>query len=138
MHTSSGLLTRPESIRKGFTTCIFDDPENGGESSDNSHVKTIAKTQYVGPAINPHRFVTAPGTVSVGENGDEITTAAWRKPVTRHRLSLHHYAVKSRGEYEEKIQRGNGMTEPKGEQFWNHVETEIEHVDCREMALYDP
>jgi hypothetical protein len=138
MHTSSGHLVRPESIRKSYTTCIYDDPENGGESTDNNHIKTIAKAKYVGPAINPHRFITAPDTITVGENWDEIVTAAWRKPITRERISLHHYAVKSRGEYEEKILRGNGMTDPKGEEFWNHVENDMEHVDCPVMAQYEP
>jgi hypothetical protein len=138
MHTSNGLLARPESVRKSFTTCIHDDIENGGETTDNNHVKTIAKAKFVGPAINPHRFVTADGTISVGENGDEIVLAAWRKPITRERISLHHYAVKSRGEYEEKIQRGNGMTDPKGEEFWNHVENDMQHVDCPIMARYEP
>ncbi|KUJ10223.1 uncharacterized protein LY89DRAFT_596357 [Mollisia scopiformis] len=136
MHTSSGLLTRPDSARKAFTTCIYDDVENGGASSDNRHIKSIVRPSKTQSHFNPHKFRMIPGVLTVGEDGDEIFSIAWR-PITRQRLALHHYAVKSRAEYEEKVHRGNGMTDPKGQQFWDHVET-MPHVDCPEMAAYDP
>ncbi|KAK7940930.1 uncharacterized protein PG986_013317 [Apiospora aurea] len=41
------------------------------------------------------------------------------KIIPDHRL--HHYAVKSRQEYEEKILRSNAMSAPKGEGFWNRT-----------------
>jgi hypothetical protein len=138
MHTSGGLLKRPESARKGFTTCIYDDEAHNGEGSDNSHIKTIIKTSKAGPPVNPHRFATSPGSITVGEDGDEITSAAWRKPITRRRIGLHHYAVKSREEFEEKLHRGNGMTDPKKEDFWTAIEFKRPHVPCPEMAKYEP
>jgi hypothetical protein len=61
-----------------------------------------------------------------------------RNPITRDRIALHHYAVKSREEYEEKMHRGNGEDVPKGELFWVMVEEVAPHVDCPEMAKYDP
>lgn len=41
MHSSSGLLTRPASTRKVFVHCVWDDPDKGGQDSDNRHVKVI-------------------------------------------------------------------------------------------------
>jgi hypothetical protein len=53
-------------------------------------------------------------------------------------IALHHYAGKSREEYEQKMLRGNGMDDPKGEAFWNSLEYLLPHVNCTEMAKYDP
>ncbi|CZR63097.1 uncharacterized protein PAC_12994 [Phialocephala subalpina] len=137
IHSSSGLLTRPISARKSFTTCIYDAPEDQGQSSDNRHVKTIGRPSKINGPMNPHKFNLYQGAVTVGEHWDEVETIAFRQPITRDRLALHHYAVKSREEYVAKINRGNGMTDPKGEGFWEHIET-MPHVNCPEMAQYDP
>jgi hypothetical protein len=51
---------------------------------------------------------------------------------------LHHYAGKSREEYEEKMLRGNAMDDPKGEGFWNSLENGLPKVSCPEMVKYDP
>ncbi|KAK0112895.1 hypothetical protein ONS95_014614 [Cadophora gregata] len=138
MHSSSGLIARPESVRKAFTTCIYDDLEHNGDSSANSHIKSIVKMSHAGPPMNPHKFETSPGSHTVGENGDVIESDAWRRPITRTRIGLHHYAVKSRQEFEAKMERGNGMTDPKGESFWNEIENGNPHVNCSEMAAYEP
>ncbi|RDW59009.1 hypothetical protein BP5796_11933 [Coleophoma crateriformis] len=137
MHSSSGLLKKPESVRKAFTTCIFDDFEHDGLNSDNMHVKSIVKPSKTRGAWNPHLFWLETGFRNVGEHNDTITTMAWRQPITRDRLALHHYALKSREEYEEKMSRGNGMTDPKGEAFWDRIET-MAHVSCPEMSMYHP
>ncbi|RDW63527.1 hypothetical protein BP6252_11072 [Coleophoma cylindrospora] len=137
MHTSSGLLKKPESVRKAFTTCIFDDIEHDGLNSDNRHVKSIVKPSKTRGAWNPHLFWLETGFRNVGEYNDTITTMAWRQPITRDRLALHHYALKSREEYEEKMSRGNGMTDPKGEVFWDRIEA-MAHVSCPEMSIYRP
>ncbi|CZR69342.1 uncharacterized protein PAC_19242 [Phialocephala subalpina] len=65
--------------------------------------------------------------VTVGGNGDVVSTEAFRVP-TRYRLALHHYAVRSE-EYEERMNTGNDAQ--KDQKFWDHVE-------CSEMAVYDP
>ncbi|CZR50135.1 uncharacterized protein PAC_00007 [Phialocephala subalpina] len=138
VHTSNGLLTRPESCRKSFTTCIYDAPEDQGRSSDNRHVKSLVRpSKAVKPSGNPHKFDLVEGAVTVGEHGDMVVTEAFRYPVTRDRLALHHYAVKSKEEYEEKLHRGNGMTDPKKGNFWEWIET-MPHTNCTEMVEYDP
>lgn len=137
MHSSSDLKARPESNRKSFTTCIYDDKENNGEASDNKHVKSIVRTSKFKNAGNPHIMNVVENTRTVGEDGKTITHYAFRQPITRNRLSLHHYAVKSFEEYEAKINRSNAMGDPKGWEFWQHVE-EMPHVDCPEMAKYKP
>jgi hypothetical protein len=109
-----------------------------GEQTANVHVKSIVKTSHAGAAINPHTFNLRPNTNTVGENGDIIHSQAFREPITRDRVSLHHYAVKSRQEFEEKLQRGNGMSDPKTENMWEEFENVIPHVSCTEMVRYDP
>ena len=88
--------------------------------------------------MNPHKFNLRPNTNTVGENGDIIHTVAFRAPITRHRVSIHHYAIGSREQFEEKLQRGNGMSEPKTEEMWDEFENKIAHVNCTEMVGYDP
>ncbi|KAH8197513.1 hypothetical protein TruAng_008334 [Truncatella angustata] len=136
MHTSNGQLFRAASAREAYTQCIYDDPEHGGDGSDNRHVKSIVRVRdYVSP-INPHMFRLAPGKITVGEDGNKIDHFAFRQPITRDRLSLHHYAVKSKEEYEEKMMRSNAMGQPKDWAFWNHVENELPHVPCEDMLRW--
>lgn len=109
-----------------------------GSGTHNRHVKSIVKTSHAGGAINPHKFNLRPGTYTVGENGDHIDTEAFREPITRDRIGLHHYVIKSRQEFEEKMLRGNGMTQPKDEGLWDEFENKVPHVECREMVGYRP
>jgi len=51
---------------------------------------------------------------------------------------MHHYAVKSRQEFEEKLHRGNGMSDPKDENMWREFEFVVPHVNCTEMVRYNP
>jgi hypothetical protein len=132
MHNSAGLLTRPTSCRKAFTKCIAD-----FETQDNRHIKSIVNTAYFVEAQTPHNFFTSHSTLTVGENGDTVPFA-WRHPITRNRIALHHYAVKSKEEFVEKSARGNAMhDEGKKWDFWDHVEN-LEQVDCPSMAKYEP
>ncbi|KAJ9144286.1 Glycosyltranserase family 2 [Pleurostoma richardsiae] len=135
MHTSNGQLIRANSVMQAYTECIYDDPEDNNEASDNKHIKSIVRLAYYESMENPHKFYLKQGAITVGEHGDWIEHYAFRQPITRDRLALHHYAVKSRQEYEEKISRGNAMSDPKDWGFWNHVE-EMPHVHCPEMLRW--
>lgn len=119
MHTSNGRLTRAESVRAAYTKCIYDDSAHQGEGSDNKHIKSIVRVRDYERPINPHKFTLKQQQITVGEHGDAVAHFAFRQPITRDRLSLHHYAVKSRQEYEEKVMRSNAMSAPKDEGFWN-------------------
>lgn len=138
IHTSGGLLTRPDSARKGFTRCIEDQdpnhPPNVG--TENEHIKVIVKPSHVATP-DVHKFYLKDGSRTVGEYGDTVDRQAWRVPITRDKVALHHYATRSLQEYKEKIHRGNGMGDPKGWNWWNHVEA-IPTVECKEMAVLDP
>ncbi|KAK8020568.1 hypothetical protein PG990_005706 [Apiospora arundinis] len=136
MHTSNGRLTRAASVRAAYTQCIYDDAAHAGAGSDNRHIKSIVRTRDYDRPLNPHKFALRHGRVTVGEHGDTVDHFAFRRPITRDRLGLHHYAVKSRQEYEEKILRSNAMSTPKGEGFWNHVEHELPHVECKDMLRW--
>lgn len=138
MHTSSGLAKRPKSARKAFVDCIWDDDEKDGLASNNTHVKSIVRTSRGTKPKGPHLWHLSGDAVTVGENYDIVETLAWRLPITRNRIGLHHYAGKSREEYEEKMLRGNAMDDPKGEAFWNSLEHGLPLVSCPEMAKYDP
>ncbi|KAI4596510.1 hypothetical protein KJ359_005264 [Pestalotiopsis sp. 9143b] len=136
IHTSNGLLKRPASARWAYTHCIYDNPQDDGERSDNRHVKSIVRARDYGGPVTPHMFHLAPGKVTVGEDGASVQSHAWRQPITRDRVSLHHYAVKSREEYEEKMKRSNAMGQPKGWDFWNHIEHDLPHVVCEDMVRW--
>ncbi|TVY43028.1 Glycosyltransferase family 92 protein [Lachnellula subtilissima] len=138
MHTSSGLETRPESNRKAFVDCIWDDSEHVGRDSHNKHVKSIVRMSKAVNPTGPHSWYLSDGAKTVGEHMDPVTTVAYRCPITRNRIALHHYAGKSRQEYEEKMLRGNAMDDPKTEDFWNSLEHVVPQVPCPEMAKYDP
>ncbi|RDL37284.1 uncharacterized protein BP5553_04717 [Venustampulla echinocandica] len=135
-HTSAGILTRPESARKSFTTCMSDPV--GEVHGDNTHIKSIVRTSSFAASYNPHKFTLIEGTMTVGEHGDVINTDAFRNPITRDRIALHHYVVKSKEEYEEKMHRGNAMSQPKSKEFWDHVENDEPLEECTEMARFSP
>ncbi|KAF8859396.1 hypothetical protein BDZ45DRAFT_589913 [Acephala macrosclerotiorum] len=133
VHTSSGVKTRPPSARKAFDVCAFD-----GKGSINTHIKVVVKTSLAAGPLNPHKFRLKNGAETVGENGDIINTVAFREPITRARVGLHHYAIKSLEEFEEKLHRGNGMTDPQSRGVWEKVEYEMDKVNCTEIVNYDP
>ncbi|KAI4087763.1 MAG: hypothetical protein LQ344_006582 [Seirophora lacunosa] len=132
-HTSSGLEKRPPDggCRKAFTECIIDDP-----TQDNRHIKSFVKTAYYAKPETPHFFALKAGAVTVGEHGD-VRHDSWRTPITRDRVALHHYGVKSKEQYMEKVQRGNAMDQPKSMQWWDHIR-DMNHTACPELALYEP
>lgn len=135
-HTSNGFLTRQNSVRRTFTTCITDNDGPGGIESDNKHIKSIVKSSsYIDPE-SPHSFHLRDGAETVGEHGDIIDKPPTRFPITRDRIGLHNYAVKSKEEYEEKITRSNANQAPMGWDWWDHIEKEMEHVPCYEMTKY--
>ncbi|TVY29887.1 hypothetical protein LHYA1_G001726 [Lachnellula hyalina] len=138
MHTSSGLKTRPESSRKAFVNCTWDDVDNDGHDSHNRHVKSIVRMSKAVAPKGQHVWELSDGVNTVGEYMDPVTDLAYRSPITRNRIALHHYAGKSRQEFEEKMLRGNAMDDPKTEAFWYSVEHELPQVPCLEMAKYDP
>ncbi|KAK3935000.1 hypothetical protein QBC46DRAFT_59368 [Diplogelasinospora grovesii] len=135
MHTSGGQLVRQESVRGSFTECIYDDLENGGASTDNAHIKSIIRLKNYDYPFNPHYFITNGNTITVGEHGDWVQSHL-RQPITRERIGLHHYALKSKEEYQQKMDRSNAMGQPKGWDFWNRIENGIPHVECPEMTRW--
>jgi hypothetical protein len=138
VHTSSGLIERPESVRKGFLTCTYDDLEHDGYSAVNAKFRSFVKMKHIIGPSNPHRFSTTPGTITVGEDGNEITAVASRKPITRMRIGIHWYATRSKMEYEEKHQRISAKRGSGDDPFWEEIEHETPQVQCPEMAEYEP
>lgn len=80
---------------------------------------------------NPHTFNLQPGFITVGEHGDAMPQSAFRQPITRDRLSLQHYVLKSWEDYYDKTSRSG-----KDWNFWNLMEYKLEHVACPQMLRY--
>lgn len=137
VHTSAGLLHRPGSNRKAFNSCVWDDVENNGAGSNNKHVKVAVKTSAFKSCFSPHQFNLKDGTETVGEFGDIVGASPWRAPITRERLAIHHYELKSREQFEQKMNRSNAMSDPKGWKFWDALEA-TPQVACHEMEKYEP
>ncbi|TGO51520.1 hypothetical protein BOTNAR_0353g00120 [Botryotinia narcissicola] len=128
-HSSAGLLSRPKSVRQAYIDCIWD-----GEGH-NVLGKTIAKLSlYVGPNT-VHQVRCKDGAIVVDENG--IKAPVRRYSPTRNRIALHHYALKNREEYQEKVDRGNAMSTPKNWGFWDSVES-MAGIECLSMTEYYP
>jgi hypothetical protein len=135
MHTSSGHIEPPESVREGFVSCIQTNYTVDDMSQDERHVKSIVRTDKFDGLHSAHMFKLKDGAIAVGEDGKVVSPGtAWRFPITRNRVVLHHYAIKSRREFQEKMDRWKGDI-PKGWWFWDHLEG-FPQVDCPEMARY--
>lgn len=78
-------------------------------------------------------FNLKPNFVTVGEKGDVVNTLAFRQPITRDRISLHHYVLKSFEDYNDKITRSAKTWE-----FWDYIEYQVPHVSCTQMLKYFP
>jgi hypothetical protein len=98
--------------------------------------KSIVKTEFHAGHYSVHQAHLAGNTLTVDEDGIPIT-GQFRDPPTKKRIALHHYALKSRQEYQEKIDRSNAMDAPKGWSFWDQVESQA-GIPCDEMAYYEP
>lgn len=131
MHTSSNARLHTPSCRETFLECIYDDPAQNGTKSDNRHIKSIVRPRFYAKLVNPHKFHLLDGRITVGEHGDEIKHFAYRQPITRDRVGLHHYVVKSWEDYRTKLTRSQLTWD-----FWNHVEHQLPHQACPEMLKY--
>jgi hypothetical protein len=137
MHTSGGLLTRPESVRKSFTRCFDTDFTRNDMSQDERHVKSIVRTAMFDGISSPHMFKTKNGSMTVGEDGlDAKPGYAWRFPISWNRLALHHYVIKSREEFQQKVDRWKDDT-GKTWAWFNEIEAKPQ-MDCTEMVRYSP
>ena len=128
-----------EGVRKGFTSCMLDTKKDLGfdQGTRNQHIKVIVKTDSFLQPSNPHKMFLQEGKITVGEDGDVVDRRAWRVPPSRKKIGLHHYAIKSKEEYAKKIDRGNGMGDPKGWAWFEEMMT-VPSATCLSMAVYEP
>lgn len=96
------------------------------------------KTEFHDGLFTVHQAKLAANTQTVGEDGIPVPdNSNKREPPTRNRIALHHYAVKSREEYQQKVDRSNANDDPKDWSFWDSVQS-MSGVPCEEMAQYEP
>ena len=134
LHSSAGLLTRPEGdSRKAYNKCIIDNPNN-----DNQAVKSFVRLSLFERLHNVHCMAEMKnGAIEVGEHGDQVHVPCSRKPISRDRWGLHHFATKSRQEFLEKQMRGHIQGGGASEDWWHQVEDE-EQWDCLSLTKYVP
>jgi Glycosyl transferase family 2 len=133
VHTSAGHSHRQPSNRASFDVCLTDGVEHFTDQ-----YKSFVRTEFYERAMTPHGFLTRNGTVTVGENDDLVdATHTIRTPSTRSRLTLHHYALKSKDEFEEKMLRKGGDGIVRGWSYWNHMEKNP-HQNCTSLKSYIP
>ncbi|PHH61943.1 hypothetical protein CDD81_7692 [Ophiocordyceps australis] len=132
VHSSSGHLVRQPSVRGAYTQCLIDD--DGEDGWLNRYVKSIVRLAAYKSMATPHFFHLENNSVTVGEHGD-LVRDSWRR-ASRDRLAVHHYAVKSRQEMEQKINRSSANGNGRTWNFWNVVENEIPHVNCSSMLRW--
>ena len=125
---SSGHQTRQASVRTSYTKCFPDDDENNG------HVKLFVNPKYAVRCFNPHAIISVP---------DKFTVDEQHRPVLGHRsdpadvndIEIYHYVTKSRGEFVQKLLRGNAdvPSQPKVMGFFDMVNAVATH-DCYALA----
>lgn len=71
----------------------------------NRQIKTIANPRKINFFCNSHFAMYFNGHFAVNENGVKVPTA-YSEPPTAEKIVMHHYYMKSREEYEKKVQRG--------------------------------
>jgi hypothetical protein len=129
-HSSAGVLKRPKSCRKAYIDCVWDG------QGHNTMYKSIARLSLLDHTNRVHQMISTDGAVAVDEHGMPAS-GPHRIPPTKDRIAVHHYALKSREEYQQKCDRGNAMDDPKDWTFWDSVEG-MAGVECTSMAEYDP
>ena len=107
-----------------------------GEDSHNMHVKSFVRTAYFDGLATVHNFNLNSSKVTVGEYGD-VVDSHLRTPITRDRIVLHHYTIKSKEDFVDKLMRGDVQDNPRSWWWWDKYEQSL-RADCPGLANYYP
>ncbi|KAF3931403.1 hypothetical protein ABW19_dt0201398 [Dactylella cylindrospora] len=137
LHTSNGHILKPEggSFRRNFTECV----SNEMKDSPNAHIKSIVKTKYYEKPRTDHNFITKSNSITVGEKGDKVPFI-FRQPITTEFFAIHHYALRSREEFNVRVNNGEveePRTFPKMMDWWWAVD-KMPKMKCDTMAKLNP
>ncbi|EPS40852.1 hypothetical protein H072_5279 [Dactylellina haptotyla CBS 200.50] len=137
LHTSNGHILKPEggNFRKNFTECVSSDMKD----SPNAHIKSIVKTKYYEKPRTDHNFITKGKSVTVGEKGDKVPFI-FRRPITTDLFAIHHYAMRSREEFNTRVKNGEveePHTFPDMMEWWRAVD-KMPKMKCDSMANLNP
>ncbi|PSC71964.1 glycosyltranserase family 2 [Micractinium conductrix] len=121
---SNKHLTRQPSTLRAYTSCLpFD-------FSKHRAVKMIGNMAYTADVHGPHSIRAAPGHPAVTSSRTEIDDAA--APAADYsRLALLHYQLKSRAEFDEKMERGSALSNKKDDKYWNNM-NQLSSAECTE------
>lgn len=98
--------------------------------------KSFVRTAYFDSFATVHNFNLSSSKVTGGEYGD-VVNSHLRSPVTRDRIVLHHYTVKSKEDLEDKLTRGDVQNNPRIWWWWDKYEQSL-RADCPGLANYYP
>ncbi|EFN58057.1 hypothetical protein CHLNCDRAFT_142313 [Chlorella variabilis] len=116
MFGSSGHKKKQGNTLRAYTKCFA--PNNG----ENTQIKTIANMQYLARMAGPHDAFYPPGHFTVNPSREPVV-GPLSNGADYSRLALHHYAIKSREDFEEKMARGDVMGDRgKLHDFWDRIE----------------
>ncbi|KAF3920521.1 hypothetical protein ABW20_dc0108519 [Dactylellina cionopaga] len=137
LHTPNNHILKPEggTFRRNFTECVSSDMKD----SPNRHIKSIVKTKYYEKPRTDHNFLTKGGSSTVGEKGDKVPFI-FRKPITTDLFAIHHYALRSREEFNMRIKNGEveePRTYPNMMDWWKAV-AEMPKMNCDTMSKLNP
>ncbi|KAL6771947.1 hypothetical protein ACKKBG_A28390 [Auxenochlorella protothecoides x Auxenochlorella symbiontica] len=115
---SSGHMDRPASgVLRSFVKCL------PLRHAQHQLVKTIVRLDCTAAAWSPHAFHHNCSGQSVARtDGSPIEGPRAEEP-THVDLALHHYATKSRRDFEQKMVRGSGMKRQRGWEYFNFVDS---------------
>lgn len=136
LHSSAGIIKKVSSVRKHFTSCCADPPgfDIPPTWKDSRLIKSIVKTDMYDSPLSPHQFKLKKNAHTVGEYRDVIDDGIGvRVPITKDRIALHHYTLKSREQFEDKLK----TWKDKDWSYWDHIEG-LPQVECLEMTKYNP
>jgi Glycosyl transferase family 2 len=114
-----------------------EESEQGDRLEENKLVRSFVRTSAYQRALAGHTFATKGGTITVDERGQMVSTLERKGELTRNIWTVHHYALKSKEEYEASMLMGhiNGVEKDWG--YWDWLEFAA-HVECSSLVSYVP
>jgi Glycosyltransferase family 92 len=132
MHTSAGLIHKPTSNRAAFDVCV---PDKGHRW--NAYYKSFVRTAVYVKCMGGHHFRTSNNTISIGELGDQLEESPMRPNITREKWGMHHYILRSKDEFQERIDRGDVNGKNRTWDIWDLLEAS-DLQKCDSLVKYYP
>ena len=94
-------------------------------------MQVIANTKYLWATVNPHLFLYSNNATTVTENFVPLSEPRTVNHSIQ-QVALYHYVLKSKEEFQQKMDRGSGALNHKTWEFFNGVDA-VATVNCTEV-----